>query len=114
MPACRSDHSDDEYLSDSGCLDVPSGHVSILSGYVYSCRLFRRRCDIAQLMTVLGEALEMRRRDRRRPPSGLASRARELDDLQHQVEHLMDDCPLPLRLPAQKSETLVYGFTWYG
>lgn len=34
-------HSDDAYLSDDGYLPQPPEHVSVLSGFVYSCKLFR-------------------------------------------------------------------------
>lgn len=50
--------------------------------------------------------MEMRRRDRRRPPrdGNLALRQLELSNLQQQVEGLMEDCPVPLRLNAESPE----------
>lgn len=94
---------DDEYLTDTGGLEQPPGHVSIMTGFVLISKLFRREqteSDVVAELVVAGELIEMRRSGRHRPPTGqlLSARLVELDVLYDRIMSLMDDCPDRLKL----------------
>lgn len=67
-------------------------------------------CRAPQLTwAVLGQVLDRRRRDRRRPPSGcqLQKRLEEIDHLFGDIVTLMDDCPEELRLDWNNGSEVV-------
>ncbi|WVW80505.1 hypothetical protein I302_102489 [Kwoniella bestiolae CBS 10118] len=81
---------DDEYISREGYLTPPMEETPILLGFCYVSRIFE----------ILGQALDLRRIDRRRNPTGihLQMRLNEVNGLLELCESIMDDCPPALRL----------------
>jgi hypothetical protein len=41
--------SDDDFLSDNGITPMPPGYVPILTGYVYCCKMYRRKSSSENL-----------------------------------------------------------------
>jgi hypothetical protein len=58
--------------------------------------------ELSLTRIVCGQVIDKRRRDRRRPPTGLMLQMRlnEVDEIFDRIMGLMDDCPEPLRLDA--------------
>ncbi|WWC96594.1 hypothetical protein V866_003462 [Kwoniella sp. B9012] len=81
---------DDEYISRTGYVTPSTEETPILLGFCYVSRIFE----------MLGQALDLRRIDRRRNPTGihLQMRLNEVNGLLELCETIMDDCPPALRL----------------
>ncbi|EJU02675.1 hypothetical protein DACRYDRAFT_78548 [Dacryopinax primogenitus] len=81
---------DDEYITLSGVGIQPPGTTSIISGLVYTTRIF----------IVLDYLLSILNADRRVPPTGAFAQARleEVEALHDQVMSVLDDVPPHLRL----------------
>lgn len=96
-----ADLSDDEYIEADRLL--PAGHAtSLMVGFSYISRLLHRESMIIRLtpILVMGHILQMRRSDRRSPPSGisLALRLEEVMGLYRMICQSMDHCPKELKL----------------
>jgi len=88
---------------------MPEGRTSILTGFYYISKLFRREFPMRGLgsvvTTVTGQVLEKRLHDRLNPPTGilLQMRINEINGLYDEVMSLMDDCPPELRLETSEN-----------
>ncbi|OCF75462.1 hypothetical protein I204_04317 [Kwoniella mangroviensis CBS 8886] len=81
---------DDEYITRTRYVSPSTEKTPILLGFCYVSRIFE----------ILGQALDLRRIDRRRNPTGihLQMRLNEVNGLLELCESIMDDCPSALRL----------------
>lgn len=106
-------------MGESDYFEQPAGRTSVLSGFVYISKLFRSKSsrtfidnrDLAD-HRVIGQFLNKKRGDRRKPLSGvmLQMRLNEVADLYERVQTLMHNCPEVLKLDVDsdaKSVTYV-------
>ncbi|WWC91486.1 uncharacterized protein L201_006432 [Kwoniella dendrophila CBS 6074] len=93
---------DDDFITQYGYQEAPTGHASLMRGFVESCRLF----------SLGGNMLSKRMKDRSRPPSGSFLRARisELDELLQHIEQLLANCQPEMALGFTDMGTLATEF----
>jgi hypothetical protein len=101
-------------VGDSDYFQQPTGRTSVLTGFVYISKLFRSKSSYREwqrLMSVMGQFLQKKRADRRKPLSGvmLQMRLNEIADLYERVQSLMHNCPEVLKLDVDSdSKSVTY------
>jgi hypothetical protein len=102
-------------VGDSDYFQQPTGRTSVLTGFVYISKLFRSKSPLPGmskiLMIVMGQFLQKKRADRRKPLSGvmLQMRLNEIADLYERVQSLMHNCPEVLKLDVDSdSKSVTY------
>ncbi|ORY28647.1 fungal-specific transcription factor domain-domain-containing protein [Naematelia encephala] len=96
---------DDEYLTHDTYLEQPSDRTPILSGFYYISKLFKYHSSL----------IDKRRRDKRKPPSGLMLQMRinEVNELFEKIMRLMEDCPAALKLDLENdSKSITFSDDW--